>query len=427
MNSQGLTASEDLVSLADVDISRELLARPISTPNKKRESNAMHVLAGALSQGVYFTLKQLANSAIELCNAGSAGISVIESTETAEVFRWRALAGVIEPYEGGSTPRDWSPCGECLKKGKAALYSYPARYFTYFQKLEQPIVEGLVIPMFRNAVPLGTIWIVTHTSRCRFDAEHVRIMASLGSFAASALQLRFANGGAAEEGTNGFCFEGDHRPETLGPAGESRHGREIVWSEYLRRVVQHDEFALEALLEETHALVFAAALRVIGFQVDAEEVAADVYARVWKTADAYDSRRGGVGTWLVGMARSIAIDRLRTRAVRNRSEAALLFQCACSDNPEAQADASETKCRLRQALQTLPFEQQRAIELFYFSELPIADIAAQLGQPIGTIKTRLRLGLLKLRRILAALESPLPKRKPVSRFSETQSSVYRVV
>lgn len=375
------------VSLEDVDISGELLERPVGQTNRKGEIAAMYALAGTLSLGSSPALKELSKLAVELCRAGSAGVSVIESAETGELFRWRALAGVIEHYEGGFTPREWSPCGECLKAGRAILYSYPARYFTYFQKLEVPIVEGLVIPMLFNASPVGTIWVVSHTPARRFNAEDVRIMTSLANFAASALRIAIAHSAGMES--------------------------EIVWEEYVRRVVLRDELALEALFQETRALVFATALRIVSFQVDAEEVTADVYARVWMTAGAFDARRGSVRAWLISMARSGAIDRLRARAVRSRSEAGLLSHCGGED-PEAKLDAFETRQRLVQALRALPCEQRVAIEMFYFSELSIADIAAQLGNPVGTVKTRIRIGRMKLRRLLAALETTRSNRRSVA-------------
>lgn len=97
------------------------------------------------------------------------------------------MAGALKHYKGGSTPRDWSPRGECLNAGTAMLYSRPARYFTYFQKLAIPIVEGLVIPMYAAGLAVGTIWIVSHDEQRGFNAEDVRVMTSLGNFAAHAL------------------------------------------------------------------------------------------------------------------------------------------------------------------------------------------------------------------------------------------------
>lgn len=398
-------------SLEDIDISEELAARPIGAPNRKGETSAMHALAGAMSQSLSLALKRLSNLAIELCHADSAGVSLLESAGAGELFRWRAVSGeierYIEHYEGETTPRDWSPSGESLKAGRAMLYSYPARHFTYFQKLDLPIAEDLVIPMYSGGSPVGTVWVVSHTSTRRFDAEHARTLTSLGSFAATALRFTPGREAATGEGANTGFRKEPHRERRL--AEQSTVEREIVWAEYVRRIALHDEMALEALVRETQPLVFATALRIVSLRVDGEEVAADVYSRVWKTAETFDANRGCVGAWLVSMARSRAIDRFRARAVRRRTEAALLFQCDSREDPDALIDASRTRGRLRRALQALPLEQRRAIELFYFSGVPIADIAAKLSNPVGTVKTRLRLGLMKLRRLLAALETPRPK------------------
>jgi hypothetical protein len=101
-----------------------------------------------------------------LCDAGAGGISMLETGDDGrQFFRWQALAGELEAHVGGTTPGDWSPCGECLKAGKPMLYSYPARFFTYFQNVNTIIVEGLVIPMYADGQPIGTIRIVSHDSR----------------------------------------------------------------------------------------------------------------------------------------------------------------------------------------------------------------------------------------------------------------------
>ena len=161
--------------------------------------------------------------------------------------------------------------------------------------------------------------------------------------------------------------------------------------------------------------MFTAALRIVSFQVDAEEVAADVYAYVWKAAATYDLSRGSVATWLVNMARSRSLDRLRRRAIHHPGEAALMYLCNNSKGPDALLSASETRAQLQRALRGLPIDQKHAIELFYYSELTVTEIAAKLALPIGTVKTRLRLATMKLRLLLAALESaPVKLRKTSS-------------
>ena len=107
-------------------------------------------------------LKNLVAIARNLCQAGTAGVSLLEMTANGEeIFRWVALAGKLEAYAQGTAPGKFSPCGVCLDRQAPQLYSYPERYFTYFQQIQPPIVEGLVIPLDRANQPLGTIWIVS--------------------------------------------------------------------------------------------------------------------------------------------------------------------------------------------------------------------------------------------------------------------------
>jgi RNA polymerase sigma factor (sigma-70 family) len=379
----------DQVPLSETIISDELLIRPIRAANTAAENSALQSLAAALPDGKNVALKRLANLAIELCGAGSAGVSVLEEGDGGEwVFRWQALAGVIEPYEGGTTPRNWSPCGTCLDAGVPVLYSYPARHFSYFRPLAVPIVEGLVIPMYADRNGGATIWIVSHEEDRRFDAEDVRIMTTLGNFATRALSLA----------PSGDSYRGE-------PNRDPALDRESIWSGYVQRVANGDHAGLTALFNETSPLVFATALRVVGFRADAEEITADVYARLWRIARSYDCHRGGVVGWLRTIARNLSFDFLRSRALRARHEVALSSQpCEYGGrlDLEGQLIAGQANTRVRTALEALPFEQRQAIELAYFVGLTSPEIAGEVGRPVGTVKTRIRLGLQKLRCILAA-------------------------
>jgi RNA polymerase sigma factor (sigma-70 family) len=379
-------------SLNDVVVSHELLKRPIRKVRKvnaRAEITALHTLAILLPAGSSMVFKRLAELAVELCDAGSGGISMLEvGTDGHQIFRWQALAGELETYQGGTTPRDWSPCGECLNSGTPMLYSYPARFFTYFQSVDTVIVEGLVIPMYVERQPVGTIWILSHNNQRTFDAEDVRVMTSLGSFVTAALNL--SNRRAAYSGKAGI-------------------GQEAVWGELVSRVAGGDAAALEALIDETKPLVFARALRFLSFRADAEEITADVYTQVWKTARGYDPERYGPLAWLLTIARSRSLDRLRSRASHNRrSEVALSFECSSTVNPEDNAVCDETRMRVRRALGALSLEQQRAIELAYFDGYSMPEIASRLGHPLGTVKSRIRTGLIALRRLIATAENHRP-------------------
>jgi RNA polymerase sigma factor (sigma-70 family) len=373
------------VSLADVVISGELLSRPIHTLDSRIEIKAMYDLAGLLSEGKYRVLKRLAQMAIELCDAGSGGISVIEVDQDGnQQFRWQALAGELEKYEGGTTPRDWSPCGQTLKAAKAMLYTYPARFFTYFQEVTTPLVEGLVIPMFDSGQPVGAMWIVSHDENRIFDAEDVRIMTSLAAFVTAALRISpTRKGGSADSATI---------------------SRDVVWAELIRRVSGGDAAALGALVDETRPVVFARALKVLRLRADAEETTMDVYSHVWKSAGSYDPQRGSALGWTLNIARNCAIDRLRSRA-RQTSCESLYFECSSATDFEDYAASPAAKRDVNRALQALSFEQRRVIELAYFGGYSMTEVASLLGHPLGTVKSRIRAGLIALRSLMATTET----------------------
>lgn len=372
------------LSLEAITVTGRLVARPSRKADRRAERTALRALAEALPQGESRILKCLATLGVSLCRAGTAGVSVLEDSPDGEIFRWHALAGELAQYEGGTTPRNFSPCGSCLDAGKPMLYEYPARRFTYFAQLDTPIVEGLVIPVYVAGTAAATIWIVSHHRDRGFDAEDVRIMTSLGNFAGAAL----------DPGNRATSLERcESRPEL---------DRETVWAGYIRRIARHDQSALSALFHEASPLVFSTALRIVGFPADADEVAGDVFARVWNSAYLYNDLRGHPVGWVLTITRNLSFDRLRTRAPEIQSPEALRVECSSAADPESSWSSAQQRSLLREALAGLPSEQRRAIELAYLSGLSHADIAQLLGEPLGTIKTRIRLGLIRLRSSLAA-------------------------
>lgn len=178
------------VTLDDVIITDELLQRLPREANLEAENQAMHILIRQMVNQPEIMLKSLVTMALELCSAGTAGVSLIEVLPTGEkVFRWVALAGALEQYEDEVIEADFSPCGVCLKRGSPQLYSYPERYFIYIQATQPVIVEGLVLPLIANHQSLGTLWILSHDEQRPFDSEDVRVMTSLADFTATALLL----------------------------------------------------------------------------------------------------------------------------------------------------------------------------------------------------------------------------------------------
>ena len=172
--------------------------------------------------------------------------------------------------------------------------------------------------------------------------------------------------------------------------------------ELLRAVAARDEAALAQLYDRYRVILFGLLMRILNNREDAEDVLQEVFLQVWRRAADFDENRGRPFTWLVTLARSRGIDRLRTLAARERVAAA-----GARDESEAVSDAASDAFRSEQrglvtnALAQLPDEQQRPLMLAYFDGLTQTEIAARLGAPLGTVKTRMRTGLMRLREMLA--------------------------
>lgn len=181
------------------------------------------------------------------------------------------------------------------------------------------------------------------------------------------------------------------------------------WSGLVLRAASGSQAALAQFYDASSHLVFGLALRILGDRDAAEDVVIDVYARAWREAKTYDPRRGTPCAWLLTMTRSRAIDLLRIRK-RDRAtdplESASHVECGAPTPEEASADAEQHRA-VRGALTSLSREQREAIELAYFAGLSHTEIAMQLGQPLGTIKTRIRLGMMRLRELLGHLSEPV--------------------
>jgi hypothetical protein len=168
----------------------ELSRRPVRSPNVHDENAAFLALSQGLDGSPHAFLQILMDTTLELCDAGTAGISLLEPTDDGvEQFRWTALAGRLAPAVNGTTPRNFSPCGVCLDHDGPVHFSFPERRFTYFFETGVPFVEGLVLPFYVDGLAAGTIWIVTHDASRRFDLEDVRIMTRLATFAGAAYGL----------------------------------------------------------------------------------------------------------------------------------------------------------------------------------------------------------------------------------------------
>jgi RNA polymerase sigma-70 factor (ECF subfamily) len=173
--------------------------------------------------------------------------------------------------------------------------------------------------------------------------------------------------------------------------------------ELLRGVAGGDEAALGQLYDRYRLILFGLLLRILHSRAESEDCLQEVFIQVWRQANGFDEARGRPFTWLVTMARSRAIDRLRALASRDRT-AQDAARSVVEETSDAVTDAirSEQSAVVRGALDALPEEQRRVLELAYFEGLTQSEIAARLGQPLGTIKTRTRSGMTKLRELLSS-------------------------
>jgi RNA polymerase sigma-70 factor (ECF subfamily) len=180
---------------------------------------------------------------------------------------------------------------------------------------------------------------------------------------------------------------------------------EITDEELIERLASGDLAALDTLYTRYARPVFSLALRILSDSADAEEVTQDVFERVWRHAPSFDGQRGRFGTWLLSMTHHVAIDRVRKRQRRPQQVPAQALEWAPPDPPSGQ-DVPESVLRnlqaeqVRRALRSLPSAQQQAIELAYFGGLSHLEIAAALGDPLGTVKARIRRGMDRLRSAL---------------------------
>jgi RNA polymerase sigma-70 factor, ECF subfamily len=178
---------------------------------------------------------------------------------------------------------------------------------------------------------------------------------------------------------------------------------EQEWAALVQSIAAGDQLALHALYERAHHLVFTLIMRITANRETAEELTVDVFHDVWRRASRYDAANGTVLGWIMNQARSRAIDRLRFESRKKRSDAGdMLPLTEVAADPRDELELREQNESLRAALATLTPEERQAIETTFFAGLTHTEAAARLNQPLGTIKTRIRSGLHKLRQRLTA-------------------------
>jgi RNA polymerase sigma-70 factor (ECF subfamily) len=185
-------------------------------------------------------------------------------------------------------------------------------------------------------------------------------------------------------------------------AGSKAPVPEQDWAALVQSIAAGDELALHALYERAHRMVFTLTMRITANRETAEELTIDVFHDVWRRASLYDAANGTVLGWIMNQARSRAIDRLRFDSRKKRINGMEQPLAEVAADPSDVLELREQSKALREALAGLTPDERQAIETTFFAGLTHAEAAVRLNQPLGTIKTRIRSGLHKLRRMLTA-------------------------
>jgi RNA polymerase sigma-70 factor, ECF subfamily len=169
----------------------------------------------------------------------------------------------------------------------------------------------------------------------------------------------------------------------------------------IQQVAKQDRDAFSQLYDRFSTLVFSLAMRMLKARSDAEDLLQEVFVQVWRQAQSYSAERGSPEAWIVNIARSRAIDKIRS--IRRMQKSFVLTddpaRLESSENVESSAAESETRLAMNSALANLPDTQRKVLELAYFDGLTQSEIADRLAEPLGTVKTRMRSGIQKLREV----------------------------
>src|ERR1700689_1791142 len=188
--------------------------------------------------------------------------------------------------------------------------------------------------------------------------------------------------------------------EAASPEGFDRH----LWAGLVADVANHSESAMADLYDGTSQMVYALALRIVRDESAAEDITIEVYIQVWRTAASYDPARGAVLSWLATLSRSRALDYLGARKPRGAEREDSVDDAAglhdSRPSPELEIIAAGPVRLVRAAVAALSSDQREAIELAYFSGLSHSEVAKRTGLPLGTVKTRIRMGMISLRKSL---------------------------
>src|SRR6204780_5426238 len=178
--------------LESILYTEELQKRRSRPPDHEKENRALVALARALADSPGTILQILTDTILEICQAGSAGISLLTLEDGGKRFYWPAIAGVWTAHIGGGTPRDFGPCGDVLDRNVPLLFTHVERRYTYFLPVTPAVHEALLVPFYIEGKAVGTVWAIAHDDRRKFDKEDLRQLTNLGQFASAAYQARAA-------------------------------------------------------------------------------------------------------------------------------------------------------------------------------------------------------------------------------------------
>jgi signal transduction histidine kinase len=252
-DTSGPPTGDALVSFASVDIRASLESRPYRAPDYEAEDRALAALATALAENPRDMLQKLVETAITLCQADTAGISLLEHHAGVDVFRWEALAGVFASARNNTMPRQASPCGVCINENTTQLMYLADRCFPALRS-EPRFVEALLVPFHFQGRAVGTVWVVTHRFDRKFDREDERLIRTLAAFASAGwqfwqahveLERRVAERTAELSETNlRLQAEIDHRKRTEAERISLLRRLAVAEEEERRRLARemHDQF-----------------------------------------------------------------------------------------------------------------------------------------------------------------------------------------
>lgn len=192
------------------------------------------------------------------------------------------------------------------------------------------------------------------------------------------------------------------QPNPNGEAERSPHrtaanARDVDDMGLLTRIQSGDQGAMAAFFDRYSTMVYSVALRVLKDSSEAEDVMQEIFVQVWRNPGAFISGRGSLGGWVVAVARNRAIDVLRRRRPSDPVE---LVSLPAGTNLAQQTEQAAVLSKVREAMLALPDEQKKSVELAFFDGLSHSEIAEKTGEPLGTVKTRIRLALISIRKAL---------------------------